>query len=531
MVQLASGTQFGAHWVRVLALVLGLWTLVGTTQAAALKIGLAAEVTTVDPHFFNTGPNNAFLHHVFDSLVDVDADGRLISGLAESWVAVDATTWEFRLRKGVKFHDGSELSAEDVLFSLARPAQLTNSPGSYTSYTKPIVASQAVDRYTVRLRTATPYGPLPLDLSSIFIVSKKAVEKTGTEQFNAGPAAIGTGPFRLVAFHKGERIELARHEAYWGVRPEWDTVHFRVLASDAPRLSALLAGDVDLIEAVPTADLARLKTNPRVSVTTRTTWRTLFWHLDQFRDRSPYVTDLAGKPLDRNPLKDVRVRRAISKAINRQALVERSLEGRAVAASNINAPGIFGYNSEIAVEAYDPAGAKKLLAEAGYPEGFGLTLHGPNNRYINDAQVVQTVAQLLNRVGIRAKVETLPLSVYFGKARASEYSMALLGWGSLASDFTLRSIVGTPDADRGWGTWNWGRYSNPAVDALVQSALESVSPEQREDFARQAAKLALDDVAVIPSHHQLASWGLRKGLKYDGRVDEFTYAHEVRSVK
>jgi peptide/nickel transport system substrate-binding protein len=308
-------------------------------------------------------------------------------------------------------------------------------------------------------------------------------------------------------------------------------VHFRLLASDAPRLAALLAGDVDLIESVPPADLARLKTNPNVALTQHTTWRTLFWHLDQFRDSSPFVTDKAGKPLAKNPLKDVRVRRAISKAINRQALVERSLEDLAQPASNLNAPGIFGHDPQLAVEAYDPEGAKKLLAEAGYPDGFGLTLHGPNNRYINDEQVVQTVAQFLNRVGIQTKVETQPVTVYFGKARASEYSVALLGWGSLAADFTLRSIVGTPDPDTGWGTWNWGRYSNPEVDKLVQSALGSVDAATREDFARQAAKTALEDYAVIPLHHQIATWALRKGLDYRGRVDEFTLAHEVRSGK
>jgi peptide/nickel transport system substrate-binding protein len=499
--------------------------------AADLKIGLSSEVTTIDPHFFNTGPNNAFLHHLFDSLVDVDAEGRLIPALAESWQAVDDTTWEFKLRRGVRFHDGSELTADDVLFSLERPGLIPNSPGSYTSFTKPIVAREAVDRYTVRLKTAGAYGPLPLDLISIFIVSKKAAANASQEQFNSGEAAVGTGPFRLVSFRKGERIEIARHDAYWGARPEWDRVHFRMLASDAPRLAALLAGDVDLIEAVPPADLARLKTNPKVALAQHTTWRTLFWHLDQFRDGSPFVTNKAGQPLAKNPLKDVRVRRAISKAINRQALVERSLEGLAVPASNLNAPGIFGHNPQLAVEAYDPEGAKKLLAEAGYPDGFGLTLHGPNNRYINDEQVVQTVAQFLNRVGIQTKVETQPVTVYFGKARASEYSVALLGWGSLAADFTLRSIVGTPDPDTGWGTWNWGRYSNPAVDRLVQSALGSVDPAKREDFARQAAKTALEDYAVIPLHHQIATWALRKGLDYRGRVDEFTLAHEVRSGK
>ena len=499
--------------------------------AADLKIGLSSEVTTIDPHFFNSGPNNAFLHHLFDSLVDVGPDGRLIPTLAQSWRAIDDTTWEFRLRQGVKFHDGSELTAEDVLFSLERPNLITNSPGSYTSYTKPIVAKEAVDRYTVRLKTASAYGALPLDLISIFIVSKKAASTATQEQFNNGQAAIGTGPFKLVNFRKGESIEIVRHDGYWGARPEWDKVHFRVLASDAPRLAALLAGDVDMIESVPTADLARLKTNASIQLAQRTTWRTLFWQLDQFRDQSPYVTDKAGKPLPSNPLKDVRVRQAISKAINRKALVERTLEGLAEPASNLNSPGIFGHNPAIPVEAYDPEGAKKLLAEAGYPDGFALTLHGPNNRYINDEQVVQTVAQFLNRIGIQTKVETQPVTVYFGKARASEYSIALLGWGSLAADFTLRSIVGTPNPDTGWGTWNWGRYSNPAVDGLVQQALASVDPDKREDYARKAVKLAIDNYAVVPSHHQFATWALRKGLKYEGRIDEFTFAHEVSSSK
>lgn len=518
--------------IGAIALAAGLFAAATLPAVAAdLRIGLSAEVTTLDPHFFNSGPNNAFLHHLFDTLVDVDASGKLIPSLAESWRVVDDTTWEFTLRKGVKFHDGSELTAQDVLYSLDRPGLITNSPGSFTSYTKPIVAKEAVDEHTVRLKTASAYGPLPLDLISIFIVSKKASENATTEQFNSGEAAIGTGPFRITEFRKGERIEIVRNEAYWGPKPEWDKVQFRVLASDAPRLSALLAGDVDLIESVPPADLAKLKSNDKLTLSQHTTWRTLFWHADQFRDNSPFVTDKAGKPLDKNPLKDVRVRQAISKAINREALVERSLEGLGQPASNINSPGIFGYNSDLAVEAYDPEGARKLLAEAGYPEGFGLTIHGPNNRYINDEQVVQTVAQFLNRIGIQTKVETQPLSIYFGKARASEYSFALLGWGSLASDFTLRSIVGTPNPDTGWGTWNWGKYSNPAVDTLVQSALGSVDAARREDFSRQAVKVALTDYAVIPSHHQLATWALRKGFEYPGRIDEFTYAHEVRSVK
>ncbi|ENO87087.1 ABC transporter substrate-binding protein [Thauera linaloolentis] len=499
--------------------------------AADLRIGLSSDVTSLDPHFVNIAPNIAFSDHVFDTLVKSDAKGKLVPGLAESWRALSPTTWEFKLRQGVVFSDGTPLTAEDVVFSLDRPATIKNSPGPFTSYTNQIIKKEAIDAHTVHLHTASAYGPLPLDLISIYVVSKKAAENAATEDFNSGKALIGTGPFKFAAFRKGERIEVTRNERYWGKRPEWDKVTFRILASGAPRLSALLAGDVDVIENVPAADLARLKTNPQVTLAQHTTWRTLFWQLDQFRDQSPFITDHAGKPLAKNPLKDLRVRQAISKAINRQALVDRTLEGLAVPASNINAPGIFGYNDAIPMDTYDPAGARKLLAKAGYPDGFSLTIHGTNNRYINDEQVVQTVAQFLNRIGIKTKVDTQPVATYFGKARAHEYSFALLGWGSLAADFTLRAIAGTPDPDTGWGTWNWGKYSNPKVDELVSRALAAVEPAERERFARDAAGAALADLAVIPSHHQLATWGLRKGFAYDGRIDEFTFAHEIRSAR
>lgn len=502
-----------------------------SASAADLRIGLSSDVTSLDPHYVNIAPNIAFAEHVFDTLVTSDAKGQLVPALAESWKAVEPTVWEFTLRKGVRFSDGTPLTAEDVVFSLDRPASITNSPGPFTSYTNQITKKEAVDELTVRLHTATPYGPLPLDMISIFIVSKKAAEGAATEDFNNGTALIGTGPFKFEAFRRGERITLTRNDTYWGEAADWDTVTFRILPSGAPRLSALLAGDVDVIENVPVADISRLKTNAQVTLAQHTTWRTLFWQLDQFRDQSPFITDHAGKPLKENPLKDARVRQAISKAIHRAALVDRTLEGLAVPASNLNAPGIFGYNDALPVEAYDPEGARKLLAEAGYPDGFALTLHGPSNRYLNDEQVVQTVAQLLSRVGIRARVETQPVATYFGRARAGDFSVALLGWGSLAADFTLRSIVGTPDAETGWGSWNWGRYSNAEVDTHVANALSLIDPAEREQSARKAAAIAMTDQAVIPLYHQIATWGLRKGFEYEGRIDEFTLAHDIRRAR
>lgn len=500
-----------------------------SVRAATLRIALAAEVTTLDPHFLNIAPNVAFSSQLFDALVNVDADGKLVPGLATSWRAVDPTTWELKLREGVRFHDGSPFTAADVLFSLARPATLTNSPGPFTSYTKQIVGSEVVDANTLRLKTAKPYGPLPLDLSTIFIVSKNAAAHAGTDDFNGGRAVIGTGPFRFVRFRRGDTIELARNDDYWGAKVEWDRVIFRIIPSDAPRMAALLAGDVDAIEAVPTADLAHLKADPRFALAQRVSWRTIFWHLDQHDAVARYATDKAGKPLPRNPFLDVRVRKAVSLAINRDALASRIMEGMAVPASNLVSPGILGYDEALKVDHQDLAAARDLLRQAGYPDGFALTIHGPKARYVNDEQIVQAVAQFLTRIGIRTRVETQPPSVYFSKARNGEYSMALLGWGTLAGDFGLRTLLGTRNQQTGWGSWNWGGYSNAEVDRLTGAALSSVDQQQRAVEAQKAMSLALRDYAVIPLHHQVATWAMRKGLTYTPRIDEFTFAQQFHS--
>jgi peptide/nickel transport system substrate-binding protein len=503
--------------------------LVSAAAAAAdLRIAMSADVTSMDPHFATVAPNIAVSWHVFDALVRVDENARLVPGLAESWRAIDSTTWEFKLRRGVKFHDGSELTADDVLFSLDRPATITGSPGPFTTFTRPIVAKEAPDRYTVRLKTREPYAMVPYDVQNIFIVSKRAAAAASGDDFNSGKAMIGTGPFRFVSFKRGDRVELARHEGYWDERPAWDRVTLRILPADPARVAALLANEVDAIENVPTADASRLKRNAAYRLADKVSWRTLFLHLDQDRERSPFVTDKAGKPLERNPLRDARVRLAISKAIQRQAIAERVMEGFAVPASNLVSPPIFGHVAALQPEAYDLDGAKKLLAEAGFPDGFGLTLHAPNNRYVNDEQVAQAVAQMLARVGIAAKVEAMPVAVYFPRARNREFSAALLGWGSMSGDLALRSVLLTHDAERGWGAWNWGRYANPKVDALVVQALASVDDGKREALAREAATLALRDQAIVPLHHQVVTWAMRSGIAYAPRTDEFTLAHRFR---
>jgi peptide/nickel transport system substrate-binding protein len=499
-----------------------------TVHAAELRIGLGADVTSLDPHFLNVAPNNSAAWHVFDALVHVDANARLVPGLALTWRAIDPTTWEFKLRKGVKFHDGSDFSAEDVVFSLERPATLAASPGPFTGFVKPIVAKKIVDPWTLQLKTAAPYAMLLYDLNSIFIVSKKAASGASSEDFNSGKAAVGTGPFKLVRFARGDRIELSRNDAYWGAKPSWDKVTLRILPADTARIAALLAGDLDAIENIPTADLTRLKANANLRLEQKVSWRTMLLHMDQYRDHPPHVSDKSGKPLAKNPFKDARVRLAVSKAINRRAIVERVMEGYAIPAGNLVSPPVFGHVDALKAETYDPESAKKLLAEAGYPDGFALTLHAPNDRYVNDEQLAQAVAQMLARVGIQTRVETMPASVYFAKARAGEFAFALLGWGSFSGDLALRALLATPNADKGYGAWNWGRYSNPKVDALLEQGFGTLDERKREALAREAATLALKDVPVILLHHQLASWAMKKGIAYSPRTDEYTFAHQFR---
>jgi peptide/nickel transport system substrate-binding protein len=500
----------------------------GAAGAADLRIAMSADVTSMDPHYATVAPNIAVSWHVFDALTRVDENARLVPGLAESWRALDATTWEFRLRRGVKFHDGSELTAEDVLFSLDRPATLTASPGPFTTFTRPIVAKEAPDRYTVRLKTREPYAMVPYDVQNIFIVSRRAAANATTEDFNAGRAMVGSGPFRFVSFKRGDRVELARHDAYWDERPAWDRVTLRILPTDQARVAALLAGEVDAIEYVPTADAARLKRNAAFRVAEKVSWRTLFLTLDQERERSPFVTDKSGKPLPRNPFRDARVRLAVSKALNRQAIADRVMDGFALPAANLVSPPVFGHVSSLKPEALDLDAAKKLLAEAGFSDGFGVTLHAPNNRYVNDEQVAQTVAQMLARAGIAVRVEAMPVAAYFPRARNREFSLALLGWGSMSGDLALRSTLLTFDAERGWGAWNWGRYANAKVDAAVVQALATVDDAKREALAREAASLALGDQAIVPIHHQVVTWGMRANIAYAPRTDEFTLAHRFR---
>jgi len=504
---------------------------VAAAPAQELRIGMGADVTSMDPHFVNLFPNNNIAEHVFEKLITLDADSRLIPGLAESWKPVNATTWEFKLRRGVKFHDGSDFTAEDVQFSIDRVGKIPDSPGPFTTYTKAIKEVQIVDPHTIRFVTAFPHPQLQNDINTIYIVSKKTATGATTADFNSGKAMNGTGPFRFASFKRGDRVELTRNDGYWGPKPAWAKVTFRVIPSDPTRVAALLSGELDAIENVPTADFAKLRANPNFQTSTKTSHRIIFYHVDQFRDPSPFVFDKAtGKPLDKNPLKDLRVRQAISKAIDREAIRSRVMEGLALPSANLVPAPMFGHNPALKPEPYDLAGARKLLADAGHPNGFAMTIHGPNNRYVNDDQIMQTVAQMLARVGIQTKVETMPMSAYLARARKLEFSFAMLGWGASTAEASspLRAHLVAYIPEKGWGEFAWGRYSNPKVNDLLDKALATLDDKAREKQIQDAVGIAMTELGIIPLHHQINTWATRRGVAYTPRIDEYTLAFQFR---
>jgi peptide/nickel transport system substrate-binding protein len=515
-----------------LAALLLLPTVPGLSQT--LNIGIGGSVTSVDPHFFNASPNNSLSMHLFDRLVERDARAQPLPGLAESWRPLSDTVWEFRLRPGVKWHDGRDFTAEDVAFTIARAPSVPNSPGGFGGFVRAIEKVEVVDPLTLRLHTAQPHPLLPTELASVAIVSRHAGEGAGTEDYNSGKAAIGTGPYRFVAYRSGDRTELARNDAYWRGTEPWARVNYRVIANDGARTAALLAGDVDLIDQVPSTDLARLKRESRVTVSEILGLRLIFLSMDRSRRGNlPFVADANGQPMAANPFDDRRVRQALSMAINRQALAERVMEGTAQPAGQWLPEGTFGHNPEVAPPRYDPDGAKRLLAEAGLPKGFRLTLHSPNDRYPNDAKTAQAIAQMWTRIGVRTEVEALPWASFSTRSNRQEFAMRLAGWSSVTGEasYALVNIMGTYDREKRTGASNPGRYSNPALDALTERAASTIDDARREALLREAVKLAMEDVALIPLFQLVNSWALKRGLTYDARMDERTLAMGVRQAK
>ena len=504
-------------------------------SAQELVIGLSTPVTSLDPHFHNLTPNNNVADHVFEKLVSKDAKEVLKPQLAESWkTTANDTTWEFKLRKGVKWHDGTEFTAEDVVASIKRVPTVPNSPASFATYTRPIKEISAPDKHTVRIVTERPHPLLPNDMVAVRIVPARLAPTVKTEEFNSGKAMIGTGPFRFKEYAAGDRVVLERNDAYWGAKPHWKTVRMRMITNAPARVAALLAGDVQMIEAVPTADIARLEKDARVTVSSAVSNRLIYLHMDSDRAVTPFVAGKDGKPLDRNPFKDVRVRKAVSLALDRNAIVSRIMENQAQPAGQLLPDFFPGTSKKLPPPKQDLEAARRLLAEAGYPNGFAVTLHSPNNRYINDEKAAQAIAGMLTRAGIDTKLEAMPSNVFFSRAGKLEFSFFLAGWGAETGETSspLRALIGSFNAATGMGQANRGRFSDAGVDTLILSAMTNIDDTKRNLMLAAASDKALGELqAIVPVHYEVSSWALRKGLQFTGRADQYTYAFEVRPGK
>lgn len=521
---------------RIVGLLLAALGIAGATgaagvHAAELKVGFKSEVSSADPHVFQAYNRNVWLH-VYEALVKQDKDLKAMPGLATEWQSTDRNTWVFRLRPNVTFQDGSPFTAEDAKVSIERAMSM---PGArtYKPYLRDVESIKAVDPLTLQITTKVPSPTLPDNLSLISIVPK-AMAKATEQSFASGQSNIGTGPYRYQEFAHGQRVVLVRNDKYWGNKEPWDKVTFQFIPKDPARASALLSGTVDVIDGV-SANLDGILRSNQFSRSATTSYMLNFIGFDVSRAQSPFVLDNEGRKLATNPLSQLKVRQALALAINRDLIVKAVMKGDATPTAQTVPDGFFGHENSLKPAAANPAKAKALLAEAGFPAGFRLSLHCSNDRYPNDAKVCEAVGQMFTQVGVRTDVQTLPFAVFSPKAHGSAteepgFSAWMLGIGAVTGD-SLQPMVATVasyDPKAGLGANNSGRYSNKDLDALILKAAQTMNPAEREQAQRDAAKVLAADVGTVPLHNLKAVWAFRKGLTVEPRADGFTFAMAIR---
>ena len=490
-----------------------------SNERPTARLGIQTETSSIDPHFALVGANQVVAGLIFESLLSADDAMRPTAGLADRWTLVDDTTWEFHIRPGAVFHDGSKITAEDIRFSLERMPRVPGSPAPYVRLAGLTQSLEVVSPDTFRLHTKSFDPSVPLHALSAYIVSARAAATASSADFNAGRATVGSGPWRFVEFKPGERLvlEAATPDLAYG------RAVIRPIGNDAARVAGLLSGDLDLIDSVPPDDVEKLRANRAVAIWQAPSARMIYIGLDQEHPVSAQIQGTDGKPLGVNPLQDKRVRQALNMAVNRGLIVDRILHGAGRPTGQLVPEGFVGHDASIQPPAYDVAGARKLLAEAGYPNGFKITLTSPNNRYVQDDKTAQAVAQMWTRAGVATSVDVLPANAFFARAAKRDLSAFLIGFGSTAGDsYTgMSQILHSYDETKGLGALNRFRFTDKAVDAALELSQQARDPDARATALRSAAKIAFtQDYAMVPLHIPDNVWATRAGLSYHPKMQE-----------
>ena len=494
-----------------------------------LVMGVRAPIVTLDPAVSGLGTMHGYYQNIFDSLVMHDARAQSIPGLATSWRVVDDLTWEFKLRPGVKCHDGTDFDAPAVVANFKRLPTVPNSDNLTAGKLRPIKDVEIVDPGTIRIHTTMPYPGLLAVMPEVHMLCGSALARNPTsDSINSGRDAIGTGPFRNVHWTRGTGWELERFDGWWGEKSPFRRVTVREIPNDASRMASLQAGDIDVADYIPPLDVKRLSADPALQVFRTPGTRTMFLGMDTVREQAPSVTDAAGKPLPRNPFRDARVRRALALGISEDLILSRVMEGLALKATQAMPDGMGGF-ADVPPTPYDARQAKALLAEAGYPEGFRATLNCPNDRYVNDAAICQAIGAMLARVGVQLQVEAMPTNVYMPRLTGLEFGLYLLAWGNNAGDAAslLRDVMETRDQAKGTGSWNMG-VSMPDLDEKIDRSTMTMDLQLRNREMAEVMRALIERQAYVPLHTQLVIVAARKGIAYQPNADEATRAIDAR---
>lgn len=500
-----------------LALAAAFSLAMGMTQAATFKFANQGDALSLDPHSLNESLQLFLLGNVYEPLVSRGKKLELVPALATDWKQTSPTVWRFNLRKGVKFHDGSPFTADDVIFSYRR-AQGEGS--DVKTYVQEIADIKKIDDHTIDIVTKQPFPILPDVITLWYMMPKKWCEDNRAErpvdkrkgvENTASFKANGTGPYRVKSRDPGVRTTFQRNLQYWGkVEGNVEDAQFTPIGNAATRVAALLSGEVDMMEPVPVQDIARVNGNASLKVMQGPELRTIFLGMDQKRDELLY-SSVKGK----NPFKDKRVRQAFYQAIDMEAIKTTVMRGASTPTALMIAPGIRGFVPEMNKRLpYDPEASKKLLAEAGYGSGFEVGMNCPNDRYVNDAAICQAVAQMLARVGVKVNLMTESKGTYFPKILSRNTSFYLLGWtpGTYDAHNALNALMASPDDKTGRGQFNLGSYSNPKVDELTMKIASETDQAKRNQMIAEAMKLHADDVGHLPLHQQALAWGMKKSV-------------------